>query len=227
MPIFLLKRYIFFKFVIDLLYTLRYYRSGIKYIRGEKVAFKDLRAQITALSDVELCALVCQGSDPAFEEITHRYKGLIRLIAKEYSYPGFDVGDFMQLGLLGLYNACRKYKPESGVSFKNFAATCIKRRYISLVRSLSSSKVIPSNAITTMDDVPIYSENTDPEALMDTKESNAEFLSLVRSRLSFMEQSVLRGYVNGMSYAQIAKATGIDTKAVDNALQRVRKKLIR
>lgn len=191
------------------------------------MAFKDLRAQIPALSDSELCALVCQGSDPAFEEITHRYKGLIRLIAKEYSYPGFDVGDFMQLGLLGLYNACKKYKPESGVSFKNFAAICIKRRYISLVRSLNASKAIPTDAITPADDITLYSDNSDPEALVDIKESNADFLSMVRNRLSLMEQSVLRGYVNGMSYAQIAKATGIDTKAVDNALQRVRKKLIR
>lgn len=191
------------------------------------MAFKDLRAQIPALSDSELCALVCRGSDPAFEEITHRYKGLIRLIAKEYSYPGFDVGDFMQLGLLGLYNACKKYKPESGVSFKNFAAICIKRRYISLVRSLNASKAIPTDAITPADDITLYSDNSDPEALVDIKETNADFLSMVRNRLSLMEQSVLRGYVNGMSYAQIAKATGIDTKAVDNALQRVRKKLIR
>ena len=67
----------------------------------------EFKGQLSKLDDTALCALVCGGNEPAFEEITRRYKGLIRLISKDYSYPGFDSSDFMQLGLLGLYSACK------------------------------------------------------------------------------------------------------------------------
>lgn len=180
-----------------------------------------------SLSDSDLCTLVCKGNEPAFEEITKRYKGLIRTISKEYSYPGFDSADFMQLGLMGLYSACKSYSKEKEASFKNFAALCIRRRYISLVRSLSSQRVIPPSAVVSIDDSALKELSSDPEAVLLDKEADKSFLEFVRNRLSFMELCALKGYVNGMTYEQIAQSTGLDTKAVDNALQRVRKKLIR
>ena len=187
----------------------------------------DLKGQLTALDDAALCALVCSGNELAFEEITRRYKGLIRLISKEYSYPGFDSGDFMQLGIMGLYSACKTYRSDSSLSFKNFAAVCIRRRYISLVRSLLNQKSVPADAVVSMDEVQEAETSVTPEVLLLDKENDKLFLELVKSRLSHMEMCVLKGYVGGLSYAEIAQATSLDTKAVDNALQRARKKLLK
>lgn len=179
------------------------------------------------LDDNSLCALVCDGNESAFEEITRRYKGLIRLISKEYSYPGFDSGDFMQLGLMGLYSACKTYKSDSSLSFKNFAAVCIRRRYISLVRSLLNQKSIPTDAFVSVDEVESLGVTANPEDLLLDKENDRHFYNLVKGKLSHMELCALKGYINGMSYSEIAKNTGLDVKAVDNALQRVRKKLLK
>lgn len=187
----------------------------------------DFKEQLSTLDDSRLCALVSQGSEPAFEEITHRYKGLIRLISKEYSYPGFDANDFMQLGLMGLFSACKTFNPGSSISFKNFAAVCIRRRYISLVRSLSSRKAIPADAVVPIENDELYSEMLNPEVLVLDKANDEDFLKLIKSRLSFMELSVLKGYAKGLSYSEIASTLGLSSKAVDNALQRVRKKLLK
>lgn len=181
----------------------------------------------SALDDASLCAMVTEGSEPAFEEITRRYKGLIYSISQDYSYPGFDSGDFMQLGLIGLFGACKNYRKDSDLSFKNFAAMCIRRRYISLTRTLSNRKAIPRKAVVSMEDVNPAEEALDPESLILDKESDKSFLEFVKDRLSFMELCALKGFVKGMSYKQIAESTGLDCKAVDNALQRVRKKLLK
>lgn len=183
--------------------------------------------QFSQLEDAALCALIIKGSEPAFEEITRRYKGLIRLISKEYSYPGFDANDFMQLGLMGLFSACKTFKSDSNISFKNFAAVCIRRRYISLVRSLSNRKAIPADAVVPIEDSEQFSDFLNPEVLVLDKANDEDFLRLIKNRLSFMELSVLKGYANGLSYSEIAESTGLSTKAVDNALQRVRKKLLK
>ncbi len=181
----------------------------------------------SALDDASLCALVSKGSEPAFEEITRRYKGLIYSISKDYSYPGFDSGDFMQLGLIGLFGACKNYRKDSDLSFKNFAALCIRRRYLSLTRSLSNRKTVPQQSVVSIDDVNPAEQALNPESLILDKESDKSFLEFVKGRLSFMELCVLKGFINGMSYKQIAQSSGLDQKAVDNALQRVRKKLLK
>jgi len=187
----------------------------------------DSNRQLTELDDSALCALVCGGNEPAFEEITHRYKGLIRLISKEYSYPGFDTNDFMQLGLIGLYSACKTYKSDSTISYKNFAAVCIRRRYISLVRSLSAQKAVPYDTVVSIEALEGYADATNPEALLLDKENDQLFYDFIKGRLSYMELCALKGYISGKSYSEIANNTGLDVKAVDNALQRVRKKLLK
>ncbi|MBR3988508.1 MAG: sigma-70 family RNA polymerase sigma factor [Clostridia bacterium] len=186
-----------------------------------------INEQLTELDDTALCALVCGGNEPAFEEISHRYKGLIRLISKEYSYPGFDSGDFMQLGLMGLYSACKTYQSDKSISFKNFAAVCIRRRFISLVRSLLNQKSVPADALVSIDEVESSGSASDPEDLLLDKENDKLFYELIKGRLSYMEMCALKGYVSGLSYSEIAQSTGLDVKAVDNALQRVRKKLLK
>ena len=191
------------------------------------MTLKGIKAPLSELDDEVLCSLVADGSDIAFEEITKRYKGLINSIAAGFTYPGFDSGDFMQIGLLGLFKACKTYRPEHGISFKNFAALCIKRRFISLVRSSSARKSVPTDATVSIEDNSSVPGGYNPEIMIADKESDSEFFSLIKSRLSAMELCVLKGYVNGMSYKDIAASLGLDSKAVDNALQRVRKKLLR
>lgn len=186
------------------------------------------RTELSSYSDAQLCLLVCEGSDLAFEEISNRYQGLIHLISKEFSYPGFDSGDFLQLGLLGLYKACRAYNQNSDTSFKNFAALCIRRRYISLTRSLRAKKNIPESALINLENSQDITLNSaGPEDLIADKESDTDFLNIVKGKLSYMEFAVMKSFVEGKSYKEIAESLGLDTKAVDNALQRVRKKLLR
>lgn len=181
----------------------------------------------SALDDASLCEMVTNGSQPAFEEISRRYKGLIYSISRDYSYPGFDSGDFMQLGLMGLFSACKNYRKDSDLSFKNFAALCIRRRYISLTRTLSNRNAVPQSSVVSIDEAASAAQSLDPESLILDKESDKSFFDFVRGRLSVMELCALKGFVSGMSYKQIAETTGLDVKAVDNALQRVRKKLLK
>ncbi|MBE6793549.1 MAG: sigma-70 family RNA polymerase sigma factor [Ruminococcaceae bacterium] len=186
----------------------------------------DQRSDFSLFDDETLCQMVCQGSDPAFEEISRRYSGLIRMIAKEFSYPGFDSGDFMQVGLMGLFGACKNYRNSFGISFRNFAVVCIKRRYYSLVRSLSAQKNIPADAMVSIDDSDLSSQSSDPGVMVSDKESDVAFFALVKKRLSDLEFCVLQGYLQGASYKRIAENLGVDEKCVDNALSRVRKKLL-
>lgn len=191
------------------------------------MTLKGNKAPLSELEDEVLCSLVAGGSDTAFEEITLRYKGLISSIAAGFTYPGFDSGDFMQIGLLGLYSACRTYRTEHGISFKNFAALCIKRRFISLVRSSSARKSVPTDFAENIEESSAVLVGNNPEIMVADRESDSEFFSFIKKHLSTMELCVLKGYVSGMSYKDIAANLGLDPKAVDNALQRVRKKLLR
>lgn len=205
---------------------LRYYKKGIKYVRGKGVSMHDQRSDFSHLDDEVLCQMVCQGSDPAFEEISRRYSGLIRWVSREFSYPGFDSGDFMQLGLMGLFSACKNFSKDFGISFRNFAVMCIKRRFLSLVRSLTAQKNVPADAVVSIEDSELVVQDYDLSAMVSDKESDADFFRIIKKRLSVLELSVLSGYIKGMTYREIARNTGVDEKCVDNALQRVRKKLL-
>ena len=185
--------------------------------------FSDSNLNLSQQSDSCLCSMVANNSNAAFEEITRRYQGLIYVIAKDFSYPGFDSNDFFQLGLMGLYSACKTYNANGKVSFKNYAALCIKRRYTSLVRSLLSKKSVPADAVVSVDESDSDIQN--PEYLLLNRENDEEFFKSVRVKLSYMEFAVMKEYVTGKTYKEIAEKLGLSFKAVDNALVRIRKKL--
>ena len=177
-------------------------------------------------SDLSLAEKVRRGDNEAFGVLSNRYGGLIRSIAERYSAAGLDRNDFSQEGLLGLLWACKAFDSEKNASFKNFASICINRRFLSLVRKDMSKKAIPKEKLLSIEDLEISDENTlNPEILMLQKEQAEDFDKLLKSRLSPLEQKVLRLYLSGMTYSDISKKLSVSLKSVDNALQRIRKKL--
>lgn len=177
-------------------------------------------------SDLSLAEKVRRGDNEAFGVLSSRYGGLIRSIAERYSAAGLDRNDFSQEGLLGLLWACKAFDSEKNASFKNFASICINRRFLSLVRKDMSKKAIPKEKLLSIEDLEISDENTlNPEILMLQKEQAEDFDKLLKSRLSPLEQKVLRLYLSGMTYSDISKKLSVSLKSVDNALQRIRKKL--
>lgn len=180
-----------------------------------------------SLTDAELASEVRNGNDAAFEEITSRYKGLVSTIAAKYSAAGFDRADFMQEGLLALLCACKAYdNRENKASFKNFAGVCISNRFLSVIRVLNSRRAIPTDHIVNIEDLEISDQNrSNPETLMVEQEKAQALRNLIRDTLSPLEMDVLRLYLSGLAYTKIAQKLSISPKSVDNALQRIRKKL--
>lgn len=182
--------------------------------------------EYSEFSDLSLAEKVRGGDNEAFDVLSNRYGGLIRSIAERYSAAGLDRNDFSQEGLLGLLWACKAFDSEKNASFKNFASICINRRFLSLVRKDMSKKAIPKEKLLSIEDLEISDENTlNPEILMLQKEQAEDFDKLLKSRLSPLEQKVLRLYLSGMTYSDISKRLSVSLKSVDNALQRIRKKL--
>ncbi len=182
--------------------------------------------QLSALTDVELTELVKAGSQPAFEEIAGRYKGLIGYFAKQYSASGAEPADFMQEGLLALHSACKTYDENKKASFRNFAGVCINNRFMSLIRSLHTKSSIPRESIVSFEEIEPSDRNLgNPENLILEQESSQNLTSLIQDKLSPLEIKVLRLYLQGLSYSQIAQKLYISAKAVDNAMQRIRRKI--
>lgn len=182
---------------------------------------------LTAMTDSLLSEEVLSGNEAAFEEMTVRYQGLISHIASRYSAAGFDHSDFMQEGLMALLSACKTYKSEDGkASFRTYAGVCISNRFLSVIRSAATKGTIPVDRIDSIEDMEISDSNrTNPEALIIEQESSSQLRKLIKDRLSELEMKVLRLYLSGKSYAEISGILSVSTKSVDNALQRIRKKL--
>lgn len=186
-----------------------------------------VQLDLGSFSDMQLADEVKKGNEAAFEEISDRYRGLISSIAARYSAAGIDHADLMQEGLLALLSACKAYdNREDKASFRNFAGVCISNRFLSVIRSASTKSAIPRDRIIPIEDVDISDQNqSNPETLMLQKESSRDFAKLIKDRLSPLEMNVLRLYLGGMSYAEISGKLNVSAKSVDNALQRIRKKL--
>lgn len=185
----------------------------------EKVSFREL-------SDIELALIVKDGSNEAFEEMARRYIKFLYSLASGFSADGFDKSDFAQEGLLILFAACKTYNPRSGVSFKNYLALCVKRRYISIQKKSNAGGAIPAAHTVPIEDADERSDNSlNPEELLINKEYLKSLIARVEKNLSKLELNVLSRYLAGYAYAEISAELGLSAKAVDNALQRIRKKL--
>lgn len=186
------------------------------------------------MTDEMLCRMASEGQLTAEEELVLRYGWLVRVCARPLFLMGGDSEDLTQEGMVGLVMAVRRYQPERGGEFRTFAETCIRNRLYSAIRFASGKHHTPLN-----ESVPIettLSEESyqqaaqlpenDPETILISRETAQEILNAVfRSVLSSFEASVLRHYLDGLSYAAIAEQMNCTVKAVDNAVQRIRRKL--
>ena len=181
----------------------------------------------SALSDAELIELYLGGSSTAFTVLVNRYIGLIRYITSKYKVSGLDPDDLVQEGLLGFMSAAKDFRSDGGAQFRNYAVLCINRRLISLLKRSGNNR---SKALN--DYVSIYDKSFDtvsggvePEDEYIGKESLDILGTALTEILSQTEQNVLRLYLAGESYSEIAQALDINRKSVDNAMQRIRRKL--
>jgi RNA polymerase sporulation-specific sigma factor len=191
------------------------------------------------LDDGYLVALARQGRTDAYDRIVRRYYGFVRLKASSYFLMGGDADDLIQEGLVGLYKAVRDFRRDRESSFRNFAELCITRQIITAVKTATRNKHTPLNGYVSFSQTPAAGGDVEPsleEVLpgpvahdpVHQVISSEELHSLVAclsSVLSELESSVLSLYLDGRSYELIGEQLGCDTKTVDNALQRVKRKV--
>lgn len=191
-----------------------------------------------ALSDEELLARHRKGDARAEDALYARYKQIVRSRARMYFLIGADREDIIQEGMIGLYKAVLDYQPERQASFRPFAELCISRQVISAIKRATRKKHVPLNTYISFQhsapeggskrpliDVLTSSRITDPEEVLLGRESYAAVADSIEHSLSRLEHNALGLYLYGYSYQQIAEALQISTKSVDNAIQRVKKKL--
>ncbi len=191
---------------------------------------------ISSLSDEEIVLLAQNGNTLAEEVIINRYKGYVGYCSSKYYMSGMEKDDIFQEGMIGLYNAIKDYN-HSQKSFKNFAILCISRKIISLLKTANRQKHIPLNtslsldSITfsdnynSMDDSLISNDAHNPESIYINNETINSYEQRIKETLSELELKVFECYISGMSYYDISKHININKKSVDNAVQRIKKKL--
>ena len=191
------------------------------------------------LDDGYLIALAKQGSAPAYDAIVRRYYGFVRLKASSYFLAGGDTDDLVQEGLVGLYKAVRDFRNDRESSFRNFAELCITRQIITAVKTASRNKHAPLNRYTsfsaapggteegesTLDEVLPGPTAHDPVNQAISSEELKALIACLSSVLSELESRVLGLYLDGYSYQQIGEQLSCEAKTVDNALQRVKRKV--
>jgi len=192
------------------------------------------------LEDNYLIALAKQGRPDAYDKVVRRYYGFVRLKASSYFLIGGDADDLIQEGLVGLYKAVRDYRTDRESSFRNFAELCITRQIITAVKTSTRNKHTPLNEYVSFSQTPAASGGDgdptldemlpgspvhDPVNQVISSEELHSLVGCLSSVLSELESSVLGLYLDGHSYEAVSERLGCDTKTVDNALQRVKRKV--
>ena len=192
------------------------------------------------LEDNYLIALAKQGRPDAYDKIVRRYYGFVRLKASSYFLIGGDADDLIQEGLVGLYKAVRDFRTDRESSFRNFAELCITRQIITAVKTSTRNKHTPLNEYVSFSQTPAASGGDgdptldemlpgpsvhDPVNQVISSEELHSLVGCLSSVLSELESSVLSLYLDGHSYEAVAERIDCDTKTVDNALQRVKRKV--
>ena len=179
--------------------------------------------ELSFLSDEELIAL---GAGPAEEELLARYANLVRILARPLFLVGGDSEDLTQEGMIGLLSAVRTYSDSGGASFRTYAERCIKNRLLSAVKKdgRAYNKAL-NNSVPIDDEVITRRGVRELEDLIITREYTDELILSLNTRLSRMEKAVMALFLGGKSYSAIASELNMPEKSVDNAVQRVRRKL--
>jgi RNA polymerase sigma-H factor len=192
------------------------------------------------LNDEEVVAFARDGDVVALEYLIHKYKNFVRAKARSYFLIGADREDIIQEGMIGLYKAIRDFRADKLASFRAFAELCITRQIITAIKTATRQKHIPLNSYVslnkplyddesdrTLEDVLAGNKVTDPEELVISREEFLDIEAKMSEFLSDLEWSVLMLYLEGKSYQEIAEQLSRHVKSIDNALQRVKRKLER
>lgn len=191
-----------------------------------------------SLNDETLVEISKRGDGYATEILMEKYRNFVRAKSRTYFLIGADKEDIIQEGMIGLYKAIRDYNPNAQASFKSFAELCITRQIITAIKTATRQKHIPLNSYVSLSK-PLYDEDNervmldtimeykklDPQEIVIDKErfySIEEKLSVILSKL---ELKVLNQYLEGKSYTEIALHIKRSEKSIDNALQRIKKKI--
>lgn len=181
--------------------------------------------------DEVLTEMFRNGDQTAFAELANKYLWLIRSIVSKYNISGLDADDLKQEGMLGLLDAAKTYSAEKGAKFQTYASICIKRRLIALLDHSATNKSKSMNNYVSIEnsskEIPIQNDNSNinPEDMYISDENVAEIHRKINESLSKNEKSVFDLYIAGESYNSIAQTLSMNIKSVDNALQRIRRKL--
>jgi RNA polymerase sporulation-specific sigma factor len=193
------------------------------------------------LEDLQLVLKARNGSSVAMDQLIRRYTSFVRLKASSYFLAGGDSEDLIQEGLVGLYKAVRDFRPDKETSFRSFAELCVTRQIITAIKTATRFKHAPLNTyvsfshtpagqdgdgdVTLGDALPGPSVN-DPSVRVISTEELQSLVGCLSTTLSSLEADALRLYLEGSSYDQMAVELGCDTKTIDNALQRVKRKIL-
>ncbi len=193
-----------------------------------------------SMMDEEIVEQARNGDNVALEFLINKYKNFVRAKARSYFLIGADREDIIQEGMIGLYKAIRDFRSDKLSSFRAFAELCVTRQIITAIKTATRQKHIPLNSYVSLNK-PIYDEDsdrtlldvisgskiTDPEELIISQEEFDDIEQKMYEILSDLEWDVLMAYLDGKSYQEIADDLNRHVKSVDNALQRVKRKLER
>jgi RNA polymerase sporulation-specific sigma factor len=195
---------------------------------------------LSQMLDEEIVESARDGNHQALEHLINKYRNFVRAKARSYFLIGADREDIIQEGMIGLYKAIRDFRSDKLSSFRAFAELCITRQIITAIKTATRQKHIPLNSYVSLNK-PIYDEDsdrtlldvlsgskiTDPEELIISREEFGDIEEKMGEILSDLEWRVLMSYLDGKSYQEIALDLGRHVKSIDNALQRVKRKLER
>lgn len=194
--------------------------------------------QNNQIADEQLLLQIKGGDGVALDQLINKYKNFVRAKAKTYFLVGADKEDIVQEGMIGLFKAIRDFKDDKLVSFKSFAEICVTRQIITAIKTATRQKHMPLNSYVSLNK-PVFEDDgertlietinhdtvSDPEMLFISKEELNRIEGKINEILSPLELEVLHFYLQGKSYQQIAVILSKEVKSIDNALQRVKKKI--
>ena len=207
-------------------------------IKSEREEFRSEKMPYSEFTDEQIVEMSHGGDSTAEEYLLDKYKNFVRSKARSYFLVGADHEDIVQEGMIGLYKAIRDYRPDKLSSFRAFAELCITRQIITAIKTATRQKHIPLNNYVSLNkplydeesdrtllDVIIEGRTSDPEEMIINMENVGNIRAKISEVLSGLEQEVLNAYLDGKSYQEIAETLGRHVKSIDNALQRVKRKL--
>jgi RNA polymerase sporulation-specific sigma factor len=193
------------------------------------------------LEDLQLVIRARNGDTKAMDTLIRRYTGFVRLKSSSYFLAGGDSEDLIQEGLIGLYKAVRDFRSDKETSFRSFAELCITRQIITAIKTATRFKHSPLNTYVSFSQTPAGQESEgdctlgdalpgpsvdEPSIMVISTEELQSLVFCLGTGLSQLESDALRLYLEGSSYEEMAECLTVDTKTIDNALQRVKRKIL-